>query len=646
MKKIIIALIITGTFLVNHAIAKSRLVYKQNLKYLGSFRVPKEKLCTSKYCTLENGSVLLFNPQKNSLFIFTKHHERLVEISIPKLMKSNDVNELFTAEVIQEPVDITNGHWNNLTKDGGVLQGTDARAGGLLLFDGKLIGSAYAYYDANWTAFRSHYVASRNWTKEGTNFHGMFEVGISPFGPSIANGGFVGGYMALIPPEWRSRLGGPALTGQAGLAVIGRSSFGPCVWEFNPDDLGVINPTPANMLLGYTKDHMTLGTHHGPSPYFNGTSAISGLVFPFGTDSLLFFGRYGYGKNGDGEICYGIGTSDPALHKTPVPGTNGKVIYCYDPTSTDKGTHGYPYVYRVWAYDANDLLKVKKGEINPKTGRPYKPWDLTPYSMWDFSFPFTAEAIYLSGVTYDPSTQRIFIAQGSGDVVGYGHYPLIHVFKVVLSSNSTADTTPPGDVSNIKFTIDNKTLSFNWNNPSDSDYAGVKVVYTDDGTEPLLNDDGSIKNGKQFCVAYSPSTTCSKKLENLFSNKYNFGFFTFDSNGNYSHTQHVVIPKITIQKNDPGADTFKVDFSVDIEPECLGTLSYKWDFDDGSNIETTSSASISHDFIPPKGEKVYNVKLIITNASGCQVTRTIPVTITNPKPSAPVNIKKTVVNSK
>jgi hypothetical protein len=88
------------------------------------------------------------------------------------------------------------------------------------------------------------------------------------------------------------------------------------------------------------------------------------MVFPSGSRSLLYFGTQGIGK-----FCYGEGTSDPSLNGKPTPdGT----IWCYDPDNSSKGTHAYPYVPEVWAYDARDLLAVRRGLK--------KPWQVKPYA--------------------------------------------------------------------------------------------------------------------------------------------------------------------------------------------------------------------------------------------------------------------------
>ena len=66
--------------------------------------------------------------------------------------------------------------------------------------------------------------------------------------------------MAHVPAEWQTALGGPVLTGSVLLVDDWRTSYGPSLFAFNPDDLGTKNPVPHTPLLFYPSDHPTLGT--------------------------------------------------------------------------------------------------------------------------------------------------------------------------------------------------------------------------------------------------------------------------------------------------------------------------------------------------------------------------------------------------
>lgn len=112
-------------------------------------------------------------------------------------------------------------------------------------------------------------------------------------------------------------------------------------------------------------------------------------------------------------------------------------VDCNDPIGPYKGTHAYPYISQVWAYDAVDLLAVKRGQK--------KSWEIKPYATWPIDTPFASAWGKLTGAAYDAATQRIFVAAMHND----GMYPLIHVFKVVAGS-SPRNPSPPSNVQIVR----------------------------------------------------------------------------------------------------------------------------------------------------------------------------------------------------
>jgi hypothetical protein len=130
--------------------------------------------------------------------------------------------------------------------------------------------------------------------------------------------------------------------------------------------------------------------------YYNLATEIRGLAFVPGTRSVLFIGRHGIG-----EYCYGTG------------GVEGD---CYDPVDSSKGTHAYPYVHQIWAYDANDLLQVKNGEREC--------WDVLPYAIWQLDEMDSEGGATVRGAAYDPETGRVFITED------FGEEPVVHVYTI------------------------------------------------------------------------------------------------------------------------------------------------------------------------------------------------------------------------
>lgn len=375
--------------------AADPLVQKANLQYVGAFRLPAADVGGSNFGY--SGTALTYNPARDSLFVVGHDwHQKVAEISIPEVRQSAGVGGLATAAFLQPFGDPIDGKSRQVNPG----DPNAIKVGGLFTYGDRLITSMYAYYDGAATQVLSHFISAQNLAVT-TDALGPFRIG-------SLKAGYVSGYMATIPKAWQGALGGPALTGNCCINIISRSSFGPAVSSFDPADVGR-GPVQATPLLYYPSDH-PLANYDATSDAFNGTTAIHGVVFPEQTRSVLFFGRHGVGR-----WCYGTGTRNQAQHGTAVGDGS---TYCYDPTSADKGTHAYPYVYKVWAYDAADLAAVKSGSREP--------WEIKPYAMWELQLPWDNASRLLGGVAYDPATNRIFVVQSFAD----SDRPVIQVFTL------------------------------------------------------------------------------------------------------------------------------------------------------------------------------------------------------------------------
>lgn len=393
------------------------LLQQANLVYQGAFRLPQIPCNTPPNCFAFGGTALAYNAADHSLYIIGHRYTQLTaEISIPTLVNSPSPSDLNVATVLQPLTDALDGERNDVNP-------TDPNAhliGGQLVYGGRLIIAVESYYDAADKQKTSHFARPLNLATAGPL--------IGPVTVGSQYPGWVSGYMTTVPPEWQSLLGGPALTGNCCLAITSIQSNGPALSVFDPAAIGTSNPVPAVSLVGYPHT-LPLGSgYNTQSTLFNGTTMITGVVFPAGTRSVLFFGRQGVGP-----FCYGPGTLDTSL-----AGTVASVLahdkWCYDPAQSGKGTHAYPYVYQVWAYDANDLLAVKNGSKQP--------YEIQPYATWTLTLPFESPAKYnrIGGAAYDPQDDLIYVSQMCGDS---NCNPIIHAFKVTLGS---AAPEPPKGV--------------------------------------------------------------------------------------------------------------------------------------------------------------------------------------------------------
>ncbi len=343
-----------------------------DLTYVGAFRVPNQDGDGNSLGYA--GHALGYYPANHSLF-FGGHdwYQLLCEIGVPA-----EINLTQTADVLQDCTDVTEGNLDTID-DGSI------KLGGTLVYNGRLLVSAYSYYDADGSQSVSHFTSSLD-LGSGGDLGGPYAVGNWA--------GIVSGYMGLVPPEWQAALGGPAFTGNCCLSIISRTSYGPALSIFDPDSVGSVVPAPAESLLHYPSSH-PLADWDATSPLFNGTTQIRGVAFPPGSRSVLFFGRQGVG-----EFCYGGGEE------------------CGDPVSSYQGTHAYPYVHQVWAYDALELQAVKEGSKEP--------WDVLPYALWRLDDMDSTGSATLAGAVYDPTSGRVYLTEA------YGEEPVVHVYELTV----------------------------------------------------------------------------------------------------------------------------------------------------------------------------------------------------------------------
>lgn len=372
------------------------LVQKSDLVYVGAFRVPQggdTESTTFGY----GGTAIGYNPVNNSLYLVGHTYQQLTaEISIPTPVNSSNLSALPRATMLQPFRDAFEGRRHQVNP--GDPNGHPV--GGHFVYNGRLYLTAFSYYDGAATQRTSHFSRPLSLSATG-QLTGPVQVGNEAH--------FVNGYMTGIPAEWRQLLGGPALTGMAGVAIAGTQSNGPSASVFDPAQIGQVSTVPATSVLGYPLTS-PLRPVESQNDVWNLTSQVRGVVFPAGTRSVLFFGRHGTGR-----FCYGGGAE------------------CGDPVNEDQGVHAYPYRYQVWAYDANDLVAVKNGSKVRHA--------VQPYAVWSFNIPFERnDDHYVGGAAYDESRKLIYFAQQYGDGVD----PLVHVYRVEVGA-AVASPNPPAN---------------------------------------------------------------------------------------------------------------------------------------------------------------------------------------------------------
>lgn len=371
-----------------------------DIQWVGAFRLPQGTFGPSRFGYGGRGPGY-YKDTSNRETLYMEGHAwykgNVAQVQIPTPSSSRSFDVLPRATLLQSFHDVTDGNLGGASGDG---------IGSLLPYNGKLIVGSYEFYDG--AGDQETTIGQSSLDLAPTNdFKGFFA-------PSGINPGRLGGYMSLIPTEWRSLLGGPALNGNCCLSIISRTNSGPGVSVFDPANVGTLNPVPFREVLGYPLSNpVKFGNEQGgcsvQNNVFNCTTKVVGVALPTGTRSVLFFGRHG-----TGPVCYK--DSGPA---------------------SCQGTGGYnapPYRPQVWAYDANDLVAVKNGQKQP--------FEVQPYAVWSYDFQFNGASVDLVGGTYDPDTKRMFLIEDNGED------PIVHVLKV--NTTGTGDVVAPGAPKNLR----------------------------------------------------------------------------------------------------------------------------------------------------------------------------------------------------
>ncbi len=404
MKKVLfifinIALFASLTSVCLGATTDQPLLYSGDVTYLGAFRLPQGTYGASSY-NYSGRAVTPYNdPVTGKYTLFMEGHDwdsgTVGQMEIPATFSKNvNWSSLPQASVLQDFRDIADGKWASTG------QTYTQAVFGMLPYHGRLIVAATSWYDSGCDQYATHGVSTFN-LSSSNDFQGFYSLDADIYPRSL------GGYMTTIPNAWQSLFGGPALTGNSALSIIGCISSGPAATVFDPDDLGVQNPVPATNVLHYPLEHY-LVTGNATDNTFSYGSLVKGIAFPEGFRSVLFIGRQTLASG----YCYGPGTDDPNLHGLPTEGGT----WCYDLCDESKGGHGYPYYHSIWAYDANDLLQVKNGTKQA--------WEIQPYATWQLDDMDTRGCAGIRGAGYDPDTRRLFITQL------YGEEPRVDVYQI------------------------------------------------------------------------------------------------------------------------------------------------------------------------------------------------------------------------
>ncbi|MFN7977706.1 MAG: hypothetical protein U0P30_06185 [Vicinamibacterales bacterium] len=349
------------------------LIGADQITYVGAFSLPVlTSASTVEGDTLSYGGYALgLGPDGASLYVGCHDWgEKLARVSIPAMGEQAKVIEPCTTipkvTGISGPLGLVNG----------------MALGGSLWWHDRLIVSAYTYYDNSAGTSDGHNKTHFAGPAIG-QLAGPWRVGNDP-------PGMIAGNMAVVPEEWRALVGGPVIGGLCCIPIISRSSYGPSISAFNPDDIGTASKVKSEMLVGYPDDHQNLGGYNSAGEFYGMAMTMGGFAWPRGTRAVLAV------VNRPTAYCYGRGTTDKQLDGQPT-GTGHH--YCYDPYSQEQGNHSPDFELSVIVFDAADLAKVKAGRK--------RPWDVKPVTR--INLPNAPKAGQLQSATFDPATGRLYL---------------------------------------------------------------------------------------------------------------------------------------------------------------------------------------------------------------------------------------------
>ncbi len=276
-------------------------IQSSDIEYLGAFALPSGTYGDSRFGYSGRGVTPYNDNSSGKRTLFMEGHDwdsgTVGQVEIPSTFsKNSNWSSLPKATVLQNFHDIADGNWSSLgtTSYNAVF--------GMLPYNGRLIVGATSWYDASCSQNASHGVSSFN-LSQTNDFQGFYSIN------AVANARSLGGYMTTIPSEWRTSFGGPALTGNAALSIIGCISSGPAATVFNPDHLGVQSTVSGTTVVYYPLAHYLQSGGKTTENTFTFGSTVKGIAFPAGSRSVLFIGRQTLAS----EYCYGPGTDDPNL---------------------------------------------------------------------------------------------------------------------------------------------------------------------------------------------------------------------------------------------------------------------------------------------------------------------------------------------
>ncbi|MGD8811315.1 MAG: PQQ-dependent sugar dehydrogenase [Thioalkalispiraceae bacterium] len=169
-------------------------------------------------------------------------------------------------------------------------------------------------------------------------------------------------------------------------------------------------------------------------------------------------------------------------------------------------------------------------------------------------------------------------------------YDAVPNYSGVVSANATpADTTPPAVVSNFTATAQDQSINLSWNNPGDSDFAGVIIRRSTSGNPASISDGTEVYNGAGSSITDSGLTN---------GTTYYYSIFTYDEVPNYSGAVSINARPTSLNVDAGSDQTIVLADAANLNAIATengqppqGTVTYSWTQVSGPGIANFTDAS-------------------------------------------------------